>query len=443
MIYPIHVISLVVQTLIFTAFFCFTLSPRYKKHWLFVLMMAVAIGSVSVMFDMADETIIPFLPVVLRYRTIILLTLQFIFVCWIYKDKFSKKLIAFALFTINLFLCDMLSGVIFIMITGKDITAAGKTITPEKVLAEMMFILFFSAASYVAAYALKNNKIHMTRQSFLITLLFPITQIILIYNSFYTHNNEITTAFVISVAIEVICCIAVDMIVINMLNAITKAAALQEKLKWSEGLKIAEENYYDTLQEKTREVMKIRHEINDRIQTALLLMKEEKDESRLKAEEILKNTYSVLLDTRMPVFCENAVCNMIFNAKMSKIEENSIKCNFSFMLPDKLPIDDSDLCSVVSNLMNNAIEGCIKFPECNRKIDVIAEINAGYVIFKVANPTSETPLFKNGKPVTSKKDKNSHGFGFEYLKEIAEKYDGRVKAEVENGMFITEVILKA
>lgn len=381
------------------------------------------------------------MPFALRYSTYITMTLTYIIVILFFKDKWRYKTFVFALFSVSIFSCDALSATLYIFLSGNEISTVLESVTVERLCVEFLFLILFSTVTYVIYYFIKRKAIKINKKTFVISLLFPFTQVFLICNSFYTHNNEMSTAFIISLVAEIIGCIAVDIVIIKMLNSIAKSAAAEEKLKWVEGLKSAETNYFNTLQEKTREVMKLRHEINDRIQTALILMQSDSQTQKQKAAEILKGTYSSLEKTKLPVYCQNPVCNTIVNGKISEMLQEKIAYKININIPENLNIESADLCSIFSNLINNAIESCKKLTDFEKVINIDADIKGEYLVINISNPVESLPQFKNGKPLTSKKDKLSHGFGTEYIGELAEKYEGKFTIETENNLFVSKVVL--
>lgn len=91
-------------------------------------------------------------------------------------------------------------------------------------------------------------------------------------------------------------------------------------------------------------------------------------------------------------------------------------------LPGKLGIADGDLTLVVMNLLDNAIEGCVRIEdEQERWISLQILGEDGWIEFQCRN--ASVPPADTGEK-TSKKDKMGHGFGLEQIREITEKYHG-------------------
>lgn len=104
-------------------------------------------------------------------------------------------------------------------------------------------------------------------------------------------------------------------------------------------------------------------------------------------------------------------------------------------MPQEIPIQDSDLCAVFANSLDNAIEACDKLPEDQRHISIKARTDKGLFVLKVQNPSIGKTVLQNGIPTTTKKDQHSHGFGLPSIREIAARYDGSMEITEAEGMF--------
>lgn len=138
----------------------------------------------------------------------------------------------------------------------------------------------------------------------------------------------------------------------------------------------------------------------------------------------------------------NKMVSAIMNLENGKAAENNIQINANVVLPKKLPFDESDFCSLMMNLIDNALEECVR-TDGEKKINVIMTTRGeDYFYFCVTNPTNKNQkeIAKKGLE-TSKEERKLHGYGINIVKKIAEKYDGHFHYHVENGIFIAEVMM--
>lgn len=99
-------------------------------------------------------------------------------------------------------------------------------------------------------------------------------------------------------------------------------------------------------------------------------------------------------------------------------------------------LSESDVYSLIGNILDNAIEACEAIQEEDRRVVSlnIYETN-GIVTIDAMNYFNGTLETRNGLPVTNKADKDYHGFGMLSIKRLVEKYDGAMEIRVENGVF--------
>lgn len=96
--------------------------------------------------------------------------------------------------------------------------------------------------------------------------------------------------------------------------------------------------------------------------------------------------------------------------------------------------------SLLSNLLDNAIESCEKCKLDKRIIRLNISKQRNSVVLLLENSLNETPLFKNGLPETTKQDKLNHGFGLKSIKNIVDKYDGYLDISYNNELFIIKIV---
>ncbi|ACV63157.1 signal transduction histidine kinase regulating citrate/malate metabolism [Desulfofarcimen acetoxidans DSM 771] len=141
--------------------------------------------------------------------------------------------------------------------------------------------------------------------------------------------------------------------------------------------------------------------------------------------------------------CENKLINAILTEKISEAEDSGIEVRFTGNLPDKLKIQGNDLCSLLVNMLDNAIEACIKIPEGHKKkIDISIRMKNGFIYFGVLNTSPVAPVMAGEDFITSKADKTKHGYGISIIQRITRKYNGAFDIILSNNSFLVKAALK-
>ena len=137
----------------------------------------------------------------------------------------------------------------------------------------------------------------------------------------------------------------------------------------------------------------------------------------------------------------NVMVDAILNSKITIAESRKISVNAKAVVPKALSVQDVDLCVVLGNLLDNAIEACEKIiDEHKRFIRVYIGIHKELLYISVTNSTGGE-IRKSGSNYLSTKALSSHGFGLVRIDKISEKYNGFVDRQSEEGVFATEVML--
>lgn len=137
----------------------------------------------------------------------------------------------------------------------------------------------------------------------------------------------------------------------------------------------------------------------------------------------------------------NVMIDAILNSKISLAQSKMIRVNAKALVPKTLSVSEVDLCVIIGNLLDNAIEACItQEREDERFIRVYIGMYKELFYISVSNSMAGE-VKKTGLQYLSTKNSPSHGFGLARVDKIAEKYGGFVDRQNEKGVFATEVML--
>ena len=136
----------------------------------------------------------------------------------------------------------------------------------------------------------------------------------------------------------------------------------------------------------------------------------------------------------------NLQLDSILNAKLAIAEKGQIRIHCDASIPPQLHVSDLDLCVILGNLLDNAIESCrkIKDPD-ERFIRVYIGILKKQLYISITNATSETVKQRTDHYFTTKR--GDHGHGLKRVDQVVKKYDGYLNRQNEPGIFATEIVL--
>lgn len=136
----------------------------------------------------------------------------------------------------------------------------------------------------------------------------------------------------------------------------------------------------------------------------------------------------------------NKMTDAILNSKISLAKSQNITVLADAHVPVALTTAELDLCIIIGNLFDNAIEASLPLPEEQRMIRVYMDMKNTQLYMSFTNRTAQGKQKKeNGLFKTTKG--RGHGFGLVRIDTIIERYSGYISRNSEDGAFTTEILL--
>lgn len=134
----------------------------------------------------------------------------------------------------------------------------------------------------------------------------------------------------------------------------------------------------------------------------------------------------------------NVMADAILNSKLNTAKKINVNLNVKANIPENTMLSDVELCSVLGNMLDNAVEACSALPEEERFIRVYIGRLKGQLYISVQNSAGK--LRKEKGFFLSTKE-GEHGYGLFRIDRVAKKYGGFVNRQNEEGVFATEITL--
>ena len=198
------------------------------------------------------------------------------------------------------------------------------------------------------------------------------------------------------------------------------------------------DTHYHEVEHMYRRMRVWRHDWRNHIQTMKVLAA---DGDLAKLRDYLDTLDDELTRLDTPVRTGNTMADAILNSKMSLAAERGIDVRVNAHIPVKLDIPDLDLCSIIGNLFDNAIEASAGLPEGRRMIRVYMAMKGSMLYLSFTNTASEGKQPKVAGRFRTTKRTAGHGLGLAHVDEIVHRLDGWVDRNSEDGAFTTEILL--
>ena len=197
---------------------------------------------------------------------------------------------------------------------------------------------------------------------------------------------------------------------------------------------------YRTLERKMRESAAIRHESAHRL-AALDAMLQKGDLDKLA--ESLAVWRQASDAAAQPIFTPNLVVNAILQDAAGRAQESGIAFQAVAAVPEHLPFPDEDLCTLLMNLLDNALEGAERTPEGRRKAVSCKLALDGGVLSVLCENTYDghVSMDLDGALRTTKADSAFHGFGLPQMRAVVQKYKSALDLHYTDSTFMVQAAL--
>lgn len=195
---------------------------------------------------------------------------------------------------------------------------------------------------------------------------------------------------------------------------------------------------YHTLCQKMELGRIYRHDMRHHLSTLDgLLQQQDLDE----AQHYIRSLNGGLEDLAYPVQCANSALNAVITAYLVQASNAGCTLRVQVQTPDQLPFEETDLCVILGNTLENAIHACQDLPEDMREIQLSLELteNRRLVLF-VKNPCP-TPVHFGPDGLPAVPQREGHGLGLQSVRTVSEKYGGLFQCQWEDGFFILQTVL--
>ena len=156
-------------------------------------------------------------------------------------------------------------------------------------------------------------------------------------------------------------------------------------------------------------------------------------------EKLITNYAGEKLEHNELINTGNHMVNVILSQKIREARLYDINIVTKVLLNETLPLSDDEIGTILSNLIDNAIEASKKEPEK----DIRIEINSvkDFIQIMVKNKVSYDILEKNPYLRTTKEDARFHGIGLSIIKEIVKQHNGKLEYRMNGGYFEITIYL--
>ncbi len=223
--------------------------------------------------------------------------------------------------------------------------------------------------------------------------------------------------------------------IIRRISGMRTALALQaEQARQLDSRLSAQKDFYEARLAHEDALRSLRHDMAGHLNTLSILLQEDK---LAEAKTYLDGITGYHKKQTPEIFSKNPYMNAVLQHYAAKCRESHIELVCHIGIGEhELPA--TELCLILNNALENALEASLKMPEKDRLIKVQATVRQNQFLLRVSNRFDSELAVANGPPV-SLKEGEEHGYGLSNIRQAAERRDGYMEYCVQDGYFVLDV----
>jgi len=260
--------------------------------------------------------------------------------------------------------------------------------------------------------------------------------IVLIYTAPLTLEQVRSWQFLLSRFLLLVCMFLIYSSLLRSLETFRRQTALAEQAALQENMLILQQTQYDQLLRYMDQIRTARHDLRHHWEVVRAYL-DAGDQDGLRSyldaygKELPVNTRQL--------FCKNLAVNAVLNfyAEISRREQTDFTANVN--LPDTLPVSEPELCALLGNLLENALDACREVKKAAPFIRLGGYADGNHVVLTVDNSCENVPVQEDGRFLSSKH--SGCGVGIPSVRSTAERTGGTADFSCKDGVFYASVLL--
>lgn len=225
--------------------------------------------------------------------------------------------------------------------------------------------------------------------------------------------------------------------IIRQISGMRTQLALQtEYARQLDSRLLAQKDFYEARVSHENALRSLRHDMAGHLNTLAVLLE---DGKTTEAKKYLDGLSKYHKEQAAEIFCKNPYMNAVLQNYAAKCRKQQITLDCHIGIGDE-ELPATELCLILNNALENAVEGSLTMPEGERIIKVQATVRQDQFLLRVSNRFDKSLKAADGLPVSTKEG-DGHGYGLSNIRQAAGRRGGRMEYRVGDGYFVLDVTL--
>jgi two-component system, LytTR family, sensor histidine kinase AgrC len=376
-------------------------------------------------------------PIVTKYALTFIAFMYIIYIQLVFSESFHKKI--FTMFSI------WILSLITLSISIPVSESFSKAIDIKYIQTLSYYLRFFIQTSFLLAsyfwlskpykrvISLVSNKTITFMSSYLIIAFFLLINN---YTSSFKDLRNFQSTY--DLILFLIFTILGYIIVFTGISSSSETILLQCNYKFIEKQIELQQQNYKKLNESLEQLYVIKHDARHHISVIEIMVQQQKYKEVL---DYIVQFNQNELSKNVPMLCSNFTADSIIKYYMGLAISKNIDFKTNIIIPEDIGIEPLDLCVVLGNCLENALEACDKLnPETSRWIELSSKIVGFHIVFMISN-NFDGKIIKMDNTIRSSKGGQLHGIGLSSISQTVAKYNGNIDIKHTDKKFEISIIM--
>lgn len=360
---------------------------------------------------------------ILILNDILFIVINFLIIALLYDTSISNAAFHSMLSSVLMIASEyVVMGLFNNIITHFYVHANLSALIAASILSKLLyFVILFGIAHFLSGNKQANMPFNL--ELHLLILVPSVSVLMILTLTLLTYQADLSRGLQILVSICSFCILALNILVWYLNDCAQRKREETAKLYLLARQQNYYTEYYKSLLSQTKERNLLIHDIKKHLQAIAHYNQEKNSE---KIAEYISSLLSMDSLKASIVYCDNHLLNAIINHYVNLCNDKEIDFIIDIRHKTLQNISDSDLTSLMCNLLDNAMSAAVACGNSHIQLKISQKENTSYTMISLENSCNKNPFSANGQLLTAKPDTGFHGFGLEIIKQITKKYGGEI-----------------
>jgi len=353
--------------------------------------------------------------------------------CMFFTDALRTKVLVAYLFVVLNYACKLLSAVLVRLFHNEPLPSEPSFLIQSPLAQMASCVLFFFFTLFLILFR-NMRKSHKDALYGTISFLVPSGILFTTIQIFHMKNR--VSNFYLEISGILFCS---SMFLFYLVDDYAIIDEESQKNMIADKLLHMQSSYYQKVEDSQREITSLRHDLKKHLHSLVVFLKSGQYEEAL---DYIEQIYQSANGMKVPLTGGNSMINILVNNAQQLAAASDVPLTANIMVPPELPIQNVDLCIILGNLLDNALEACIRMKKQSKHfIHTEIRCQKAFLIISISNSYNGQFRMDGNRYESVKLGEKYCGIGLSNVSTVVRKYKGDMKISHNENVFTVTVML--